>query len=528
MDIYIVSYLATLFTLCLWQVFQKGIFSQVVTSIFYLCLFIYAGICLQSVLIGNTSVSYLVRDILVLGGTSYFFFLVKDNKIIALASLFFFGSSMPLIYEFLKEKKHSTSVESNLDTGQDLTKIDDLTELSQVDPDNEILIEIEPGFQISDIKSIQAQYQLKLTRAFTPKEAHATDLDDYYSIDIPPSYEADRHLIAEKLRAHRAVEWLEYNERLQYDPLVESQTDLIAPPISKYAVNDPLNEKKWEYAPLQMNEYYNYMVSQKLKPRKKSKLFILDTGVDGTHEDLKEQYVSFDDKGSYDEVGHGTHCAGIAAATSNNKVGVSSAVPNEDFVEVSSIKVLSGFGFGTQKMIIDGMIKAVDAGADVISMSLGGKSSDTREKAYTEAVQYALRKNVVVIIAAGNAGKNAAQYSPANSEGVITVAAVDQNLKRTVFSNTLQHIKFGVSAPGKDIFSTYPNDEYKVYSGTSMAAPYVAGLVSVLKSIKPEMNVADAFRILHATGMQTSEPYKTGHMIQPYAAVKKLMEELSN
>ncbi len=528
MDIYIISYLATLFTLCLWQVFQKGIFSHIVTSVFYLCLFIYVGICVQSVVMGNASISHLIRDIFILGGTSYFFMLVKDNKFIALAFLVFFGSSMPLIYEYLKEEKkqHLAHLSNTSEQWPEVSY--GSSEQTNVDPDSELLVEILPGFQISDIRSIQEKYQLKITRSFSPTDAEATDLDDYYSIDIPSSYDADRATIVQKLRAHRAVEWLEYNEKLQLDPLMDSQSDVIAPPISKYVVNDPLNAQKWEYAPLQMNEYYNYIKDQKIKPRKKTKLFILDTGVDGEHEDLKKQYVKYDDNGSKDEVGHGTHCAGIAAATSNNKVGVSSAAPDERFVEVSSIKVLSGFGFGTQKMIIDGMIKAVDAGADVISMSLGGKSSETREKAYTEAVQYALRNNVIVVIAAGNAGKNAAQYSPANSEGVITVAAVDQNLKRTVFSNTLQHIKYGVSAPGKDIFSTYPNNEYKVYSGTSMAAPYVAGLVSILKSIKPEMDVAEAFRILHATGKQTLEPYKTGHMIQPYEAVKLLTEEMSN
>jgi len=521
MDIYIISYLATLFSLCLWQVFQRGIFSQVVSSVFYLCLFIYAGICIQTIMMSNTSIINIVRDVLILGGVSYFFMLVKENKMIALASLVFFGSSMPMIYEYMMENRTKPAPTSELTLTQNHSS--DL----QVESSNELLLEILPGFEISDIKSIQNQYNLEIVRAFFPEATEATDLDDYYSINIPDQYESRMSEIAKKLISHRAVEWLEYNERLQYEP-IESQDDVIAPPISKYAVNDPLNSQKWEYAPLQMNEYYNYIKTQNIKPRNKAKLFILDTGVDGEHEDLKQQYKKYNDNGSKDEVGHGTHCAGIAASVSNNKIGVSSAVPNGKFVEVSSIKVLSGFGFGTQKAIIDGMIKAVDAGADVISMSLGGKSSETREKAYTEAVQYALRKNVIVVIAAGNAGKNAAQYSPANSEGVITVAAVDQNLKRTIFSNTLQHIKYGVSAPGKDIFSTYPNNEYKVYSGTSMAAPYVAGLVSVLKSIKPEMDVAEAFRILHATGMTTQEPYKTGHMIQPYDAVKLLIEEMSN
>jgi thermitase len=209
---------------------------------------------------------------------------------------------------------------------------------------------------------------------------------------------------------------------------------------------------------------------------------------------------------------------------SNNKIGISSPVPSNDFVEVSGIKVLAGFGYGTQKMIIDGMIKAIDSGADVISMSLGGKSTEQREKAYTEVVEYARKHGVIIVTAAGNSAKDASQFCPANSAGVIAVAAVDENLKRTSFSNTLQHIKFGLAAPGKDILSTYPKNEYKNFSGTSMAAPYVSGTIAVLRSINPDLTVEQAFQLLHETGLETEQPYKTGNFIQPYKAVKKMIE----
>jgi len=456
-----------------------------------------------------------------MGVISSFFILVKSNKLIAIGGLVALGYALPILYEYLVEKSPAHYTEMAAVSAQADQRP------SNISKDNELLIELQPGFSINELDNLRSTYELHIERAFNPLSESVTDLDDYYTVDIPEKYVKNIDDISNALRAKRAVEWVEFNEELSLDP-VETNNEVISPPIKKYVVNDPMNIQKWEYSVLQMNEFYQYIKTQKLKPRKKAKLFILDTGVDGNHEDLKKQYKSYEDSSSKDDVGHGTHCAGVAAAVSNNKIGISSLVPNNSFVEISAVKVLSGFGFGTQKMIIDGMIKAIDAGADVISMSLGGKSTEPREKAYTEVVQYALKHNVIVITAAGNSGRDASQYCPANSEGVIAVSAVDQSLKRTAFSNTLQHIKYGLAAPGKDIYSTFPKDQYKVYSGTSMAAPQVAGLISVLRSLKPEMTVHEAFRLLDNSGMELSEPFKTGNLIQPFNAVKLLNQEMLN
>ncbi|MFQ5448355.1 MAG: S8 family serine peptidase, partial [Saprospiraceae bacterium] len=260
------------------------------------------------------------------------------------------------------------------------------------------------------------------------------------------------------------------------------------------------------------------------KPVKKTRLAILDTGVDASHEDLADNFVSTRKKYDYDKSGHGTHCAGIAAAVSNNNKGIASFSRNNAFVEVTSIKVLSDAGYGSQKMIIDGILEAADNGADVISLSLGGPSSDSKQRAYKKAVDYANRKGAIVLVAAGNSKTNARRYAPANTPGVIAVSAVDTLLRRASFSNFVQDLGMAVAAPGVKIYSTFPGNQYKTLNGTSMAAPYVSGLVSLMKSLRPGLTTRQVFNILNKTGMETKGKKETGRLIQPAVAVRELLK----
>jgi len=528
MTFYIFFLLSSMFTLSVWHVLKEGVLDKLSGILFYLSIIGFAVSAIGLYSQDQLSAITLFRDIIGLAGISMFFMFVKENKILAVGSLIALGSAMPYMYQYLMEehqKKPGVEVKIQDPVKNHVQDSKGEEEVPKIDQNSELLIEVNKGFTIASIMTVIDKYDLEVERAFQPDDHEQTDLDDYYSINIPKEQENNLQEILTALNGKRAIEWVELNEIYELSP-IESTKEKISPPVNKYVVNDPLVKQKWEYAPMELNQFYQYIKKNKIKAKKKAKLFILDTGVDGEHEDLKGQFKSYDANSSKDDVGHGTHCAGIAASVSNNKIGISSLVPDNKFVEVSGIKVLAGFGFGTQKMIIEGMIKAIDSGADVISMSLGGKSTQQREKAYTEVVEYAKKHNVIVVTAAGNAAKDASLYCPANSAGVIAVAAVDQSLKRTSFSNTLQHIKFGLSAPGKDILSTYPKNEYKNFSGTSMAAPYVSGTIAVLRSIHPSISTEEAFQLLHQTGMETDQPYKTGNFIQPYKAVKKLHEQL--
>ncbi len=106
-----------------------------------------------------------------------------------------------------------------------------------------------------------------------------------------------------------------------------------------------------------------------------------------------------------------------------------------------------------------------------------------------------------------------------NTPGVIGVSAVDAGLNRAVFSNFVNDIPWAVAAPGVDIYSTVPGNQYASFNGTSMATPYVAGLLGLLKSIRPELTAREAYNLLQSTGKETKNTRETGRLIQPAKAV---------
>jgi thermitase len=247
---------------------------------------------------------------------------------------------------------------------------------------------------------------------------------------------------------------------------------------------------------------------------------ILDSGVDSEHEDLRERVIS----PSKDVVGHGTHCAGLAAAITDNGKGGASLIPGADWVSILPVKVMNDFGVGTEQTVIQGMIEAVDSGADVLSMSLGGRSRDRYQRAFEEAVQYATAHSVIVVAAAGNNSEDASTHVPANIRGVITVSAIDANGELASFSNKVSNLEMGVAAPGVDILSTYPNNKYQRLQGTSMATPQVAGLVGMMKALRPELTTREAYLMILKYGSPTGDLDETGVLINAENVIKNLIE----
>jgi thermitase len=178
--------------------------------------------------------------------------------------------------------------------------------------------------------------------------------------------------------------------------------------------------------------------------------------------------------GSDDFCDHGTHVAGIAAAKTNNSVGVAGVGFN---VSLMNGKVLNDSGSGATSWITNGIYWATDNGAKVINMSLGGPGSCT--SAYQNAINYAYQRNVVVVVAAGNAGTTALQ-SPASCSNVIAVASTTSTDAKSSFSTYGTWVE--VAAPGSNILSTDYNGRYVQKNGTSMAAPHVAGLAGLVWS----------------------------------------------
>jgi thermitase len=210
---------------------------------------------------------------------------------------------------------------------------------------------------------------------------------------------------------------------------------------------------------------------------------ILDTGVDLDHPDLAAKLISninFTTSATVDDVhGHGTHVAGIAAAITNNGIGVAGLGYTST---IMNVKVLSDSGSGYYSWIVWGIAWAADNGAEVINMSLGGSSSSS---ALENAINYACSKGVVVVAAAGNNGSTSPSY-PACYTNCIAVAATDAHDALPSWSNYGDWVD--VAAPGVSIYSTLKENGYGYKSGTSMASPYVAGLAGLVFATVSDAN----------------------------------------
>ncbi len=389
-------------------------------------------------------------------------------------------------------------------------------------PDAELLVEIKETYSIKSIQDIIGKYELEFDRAFKMKDVNSTDLDDYYTLNIPADRMQDYAEIIHDLKHNYAVEWLEGNEEISVAPISPERK---TPDANKrYGVNDPDIRAQWGLDVMEVSSFYAFLKKNKIKAKKKAVIAILDTGVDSKHEDIQSNFKSTNRKYDTDQQGHGTHCAGIAAAVTNNGKGVASLSWNNQFTRVTSVQVLDRNGMGTQQKIINGILEASDNGVDVISMSLGGRSNQRSQKAYQRAIDYANKKGVIVVAAAGNSNRNAKDFAPVNSKGVIGVSAVDKELNRASFSNYISDIPMGVAAPGVEIYSTLPNNKYASLSGTSMATPYVAGLLGIMKSLKPDLTTKQAFYILEQTGKDTKNTNQTGKLIQPKLVVESLLK----
>lgn len=237
---------------------------------------------------------------------------------------------------------------------------------------------------------------------------------------------------------------------------------------------------------------------------------VVDSGV-GPHADLEGRVLagrSFGAGRSQDDTadhnGHGTAMAGIIAANVHDHLGTAGVAQR---VRILPVAVLDEQGLGTDQDAAQGIAWAVDQGADVINVSLGGRSPSEAMKA---AVRYARDNGVVVVAAVGNDGPGAAVRYPAAYPEVIAVGAVDRSGAHLDLSNTGPEVDIG--APGASILAPdlpyrgIPGLDYRTFSGTSFSTAHVAGVAALLLSFTPGLAPAEVQRLLEAGAVDVGPP----------------------
>ncbi len=262
------------------------------------------------------------------------------------------------------------------------------------------------------------------------------------------------------------------------------------------------------------------------KGSRKIKIAVIDTGVDYSHSDLKDNIwtnpgeipgngIDDDGNGYIDDVhgydfanndgdpmdghGHGTHCSGTIGAVHDNGIGVAGVMGE---VSIVGVKFLTDSGSGTSENAIKSIDYATQLGVDIMSNSWGGGGYS---QALEEVIQEASKKGILFVAAAGNSGtdNDKKPHYPSNYQidNVISVAAStgdDDLASFSCFGKKTVHI----AAPGHKILSTVAGNDYKVFSGTSMATPHVSGALGLLLAYEENLTVEEVKRRL----LLTSDP----------------------
>jgi hypothetical protein len=247
---------------------------------------------------------------------------------------------------------------------------------------------------------------------------------------------------------------------------------------------------------------------------------VIDSG-SGPNNDLQQNILPgrsiirgrFSEGGNdVDSIGHGTHVAGIIAAQSDNDIGIAGVAPS---AKILPIRVLDSNGDGSESDVALAIRFAIESGARVINLSLGGiGQSETLQS----AIRLAAERNVLVVAAAGNAGPTAATTYPAGNDQTLAVTAVDQTMTAPSFTQRGSYID--ISAPGTGICSTVrigaridstrscvsATEPYLTMNGTSMAAAFISGVAALIIAANPALTAIQVREVILATATDIGVP----------------------
>lgn len=251
--------------------------------------------------------------------------------------------------------------------------------------------------------------------------------------------------------------------------------------------NDPRYAEQWGLPIIGLPQAWENISNETVT------IAVIDSGICAGHPDLAGRISAGydfvdDDNDPTDTFGHGCGVAGVIAANSNNGVGIAGVAPN---VTIMPLRVLDSSGIGNYANISAAIIYATDNGADIINLSLAGT---TFSQIMADAVNYAVERGVTVVASAGNQASDGIFY-PAAFPSVISVGSVDPDLNQSSFSNFGANVD--IYAPGRDILTTSINGDYEFMSGTSFAAPMVAGLLAISDVSNTDLNSDDGIAFIY-------------------------------
>lgn len=237
---------------------------------------------------------------------------------------------------------------------------------------------------------------------------------------------------------------------------------------------------------------------------------VIDSGLDLTHPEFAGRILpgydfANEDDDPMDDVGHGTHVAGIIGAAVNNNLGVAGVAGG---VSLMPVKVLDADGLGTSWWLAQGIVWAADHGARVANVSIGAAFASTY---VADALQYASDRNMLVVAAAGNGGNSTPVY-PAWFPLTVAVSALRDATNLATYATYGDAID--LAAPGSSVLSTCLQSAGNAFcsmSGSSMAAPHVTGVAALVWSRNPDLTHAQVRTLLEETATNLGDPLYFGH-----------------
>lgn len=412
----------------------------------------------------------------------------------------------------LRQSRTTTQEAPRRDFVQDVKK----PQTTNANP--EVLVRFKPGVTLSDIKKIAMGKNDRVEDEIEAVQnlVSIDDLDDADAEAVAKQYGAmsDLVLYAEpnfKIELDKETP----NKVKNYTGSGDQDPDLGLP-------NDPQFAEQWALNNQGQNGGKEKADISALKAWLTTKgsddvvVAVLDSGVDYTHLDLvsniwhrpdslpeytDDELGTFNDEYGFnatdniadpmDDNGHGTHCAGVIGAEGDNEEGIAGINWK---VRIMPLKFLGRGGFGTTKDAIEAINYAIDRKRNGVNVAVINASwgSTSKSKALEDAIRAAGEQGILFVAAAGNNGtdNDRSPHYPSNYNlpNVISVAALDRSDLLASFSN------FGaktvhIAAPGKDILSTWLDDDYREASGTSMATPQVAGVAALILANEPKLSV---------------------------------------